>query len=387
LQYHCFALALLVDIYQLTGWRELREAIEKGVDGILQFILRNGDTLYLGRGQEQVFGYAALLYALAGSKETLGTRAAMPALQRVWARLISYQREDGSFPLVLRAHERGYPLTVDTADAGWLGWYAYNNYFDYLPLLGAYLGQIADLPSVEEGQPKSEHRDSALVVERAYAIIEEKDWQAVIAAPGATNTEGQPSPYMCIHGRSALPCFGGEEYAESTRSLQALSLPYLVLSSGKIVHVADTMRWKLARGHAPNTLLLLGRCRWARFRRLYTWTANEFRTTDILRLEDYSPRIAEVVPLVWAAFDLEQICHGVYSLSPSQSDLTLRVEGVQGWTDVEPGTSPIGLTRVLRESVPLIQGAGREFRRSTRLTWSKSGRLLCTRHCPAAKEG
>ena len=64
LQYHSFSRSLLWDIFDVTSWPEVKNAAVKADRAIRHFIFDGGDTLYLGRGQQQIFGYGALLYAL-----------------------------------------------------------------------------------------------------------------------------------------------------------------------------------------------------------------------------------------------------------------------------------------------------------------------------------
>ena len=63
-QYHCFSIAMIGEIYISTNDKIFLKSFSKGIDFILNFILPNGCTLYIGRGQEQSFGYGALIYIL-----------------------------------------------------------------------------------------------------------------------------------------------------------------------------------------------------------------------------------------------------------------------------------------------------------------------------------
>jgi hypothetical protein len=374
LQYHCFSLALLWDIFQLTGWIELRKAIERGVMAILLFVLSNGDTLYLGRGQQQIFGYAALLYILAAVSNYSREQRIWQYWQRIWSFVSSYQRSDGSFPLVLRQDEHGYPHIVDTSDPCWLGWYGYNNYFDYLPFLGVYLARAAALLSDQVFEANSDlvkQSDQDLVVTRRYAVIREANWQATVAAPGGAISQDQPVPYFSLDGQSVLPCFGGEEYSSSLYGLSMLPLPYFTCRDGQPVYLRNVMTWSLGRGKTPRTLVLRGRCRWATFERLYKWATYEFIMTDTLQLLEPRSDFAEAFPLVFAAFQLDRQADGSYRIYPNMPSLVLHLQGVEGQLEIIPGTSPVGLTRVLREHLPWDHGTDQVFQRVMHLSWAR----------------
>jgi hypothetical protein len=374
LQYHCFSLALLIDIYAVAGWPEVGRAIERGVAAICRFVLDNGDTLYLGRGQQQIFGYGALLYALAAASRCVRVQGLAKTWHDVWRFVASHQRDDGSFPLVLRSGEQGYPQKVDTSDLRWLGWYSYNNYFDYLPLLGVYLARTWDSPVAERprGAPVCAGEvGQQLVVNRHYAVIRESGWQAVLATPGGPRSQDQPVPYLCLGGRSVLPCFGGEEYSPSSYNLSMLPLPYAVRSSGEPACLREMMRWSLRRGARARTLVLRGTCRWARFQRHYEWGAHEFSIRDSLRLSTPPFEPSEVRPLVFAACELHRRRDGSYGIHEGLPSLRLRIAGVEGILGIEAGTSPMGATRVLTERVPWDGGRGRVFERTMRLSWGE----------------
>ena len=372
-QYHCFSLALLWDIYQLTGWREVPHAIERGLHAQTRFAFPNGDTLHIGRGQQQIKGYAALLFTLAGGARQMGLTELLPEWPRVWRHVASHQRADGSLPLVLRRGEEGFPHTVNTADPRWAGWYSYNNYFDYLPLAGVYFARASNLlPSVAApvGRNGASRSGASLQTTRRYAVIREETWQATIAAPGGATADDQPVPYLCIKGRSVLPCFGGEEVQPGTYDLSMLSLPYAARDDGTLVFLRNAMRWAIRRGKRPRALMLTGRCGWARFVRTYTWGECEFIMEDALELLNQPLWLSMAFPVVFAAFHLEDRGDGSYGLSESSPDLRLTLRGVEGQLETIPGVSALGKTRVLRERLPYTQHSASTMHRSICLSWS-----------------
>lgn len=145
LQYHAFCLYVLCELVQQHPRVDfLKDWLVNGVRFSVQHLLPNGSALWLGRGQEQIFGYAALTSAMEFVHARLEP-VPMHALQRVQERLLGFQRQDGSFPLVLRGRQPE-PEAACGAD-GLPGWYGYNTLYDYLP----FLGHALMLASSEEG--------------------------------------------------------------------------------------------------------------------------------------------------------------------------------------------------------------------------------------------
>lgn len=138
LQYHAFSLFLVAELHRCCRWPFLLKWLNQGLRASAEFTLPDGTAMYLGRGQEQIFGYGAFLaageYALTQTK----TRSFEGALSRALRRLVRFQRSDGSFPLVLREREPE-PSVARRRDIP-PGWYGYNSLYDYLPFLAACLG-------------------------------------------------------------------------------------------------------------------------------------------------------------------------------------------------------------------------------------------------------
>ncbi len=352
LQYHCFSLVLLWDILQITGWGFVKTAVQRGHQAIGRFILANGDTLYIGRGQQQIFGYGALIYFLAALAAT-GRQAAAGQLEQVWAFVQAFQREDGRFPLVLRPGESGYPKIVDTSDPCWLGWYGYNNLFDYLPFLGVMLARAAQLQS--EFTPASvPHHRQPVELTPQFAFVRQPAWQMTLAAPGGALSQDQPMPYLCLHGQSILPCFGGEEGDDKPYRLTLLPLPYLGLGNGRFLFLRHEMSWQFIQANLQPPILLIGRCRWGRLLRYFRWEANKIVIEDSLTLHaNRLPAGVETVyPLVFTAFELAALADGRFQITPSSVPAILTLKGQQGKLDILPGYTPAGSTQTVREALP-----------------------------------
>jgi len=139
--YHAFCGALLMDLWQNLGAPWARAAAIRAARAMQPHISPDGDALRVGRGKGQIFGYGALLYLLEAAGQLTGDNTLRADADRVFAFLLRFRREYGSFPLVLDADESPEPWTPDASRPGW---YDYNRYADYVPLLGVYLMKVGD---------------------------------------------------------------------------------------------------------------------------------------------------------------------------------------------------------------------------------------------------
>jgi hypothetical protein len=228
LQYHSYSAALLAEAYEETRQEWLLEAFLDAANYISRFVLANGDSLYVGRGQEQSFGYGALVYVLERAASLTGESSLANGASRAFRFLKGFQRSNGSFPLVLRGGENGYPAVVDPSDERFLGWYSYNHYFDYLPFLGYYLlaaSQAAGhrergIRVTDESHPVQDFSDGEFMIHRG------KSYNAVVSRPCRRWSDNMPVPYVCWNGVSLMPCCGGEQARSSLYSPQVISLPF-----------------------------------------------------------------------------------------------------------------------------------------------------------------
>lgn len=134
LQYHAFCLYLICDLVeQHPDTVFLKDWLVQGVRFSLSKLLDDGSAMWIGRGQEQVFGYAALIRATEFVHHRI-ERLPVELLDRLQQRVLSFQRDDGSFPLVLRRREPEAPWPEQAPAVP--GWYGYNTLADYLPFLG-----------------------------------------------------------------------------------------------------------------------------------------------------------------------------------------------------------------------------------------------------------
>lgn len=375
LQYHCFSLLLLQEIWQLTGWKFVQTAVQRGHQAMGRFILSNGDSLYIGRGQQQIFGYGSLLYFLA-TQANAGNQEAMAQTNQVWQFVRQFQQTDGRFPLVLRTGENGYPKVIDTHDPRWLGWYRYNNLFDYLPFLGVQLARAAQLVANINPSAAAPTTRSAVEVTSKFAFVRQSSWQMTLAAPGGDNSQDQPMPYLCLQGKSILPCFGGEAGDDQLYQLSTLPLPYLQLDNGRFQFLRAIMRWRLKAPIQNQSILLTGRGRAGKMMRIFSWKAQEIVIQDILTLKPAKlpTNVQTIYPLVFTAFELVKLNNGRFQIKPAPFPVFLTAAGQQGSLEIIKGYTPVGVVQVLREPMAWQKQRRRTavFQRTYRLTWTES---------------
>ncbi|MFZ5516461.1 MAG: hypothetical protein ACOY90_07465 [Candidatus Zhuqueibacterota bacterium] len=149
IQYHVFTLALLHRMYMVQPSPKIRRRFLEGVEFFIKFIDPDGCYNYMGRGQEQIFGYGAGLYVLEAAKMLDEKNAAIYQYNRdlMWNYLLSYQN-DGRFPLVLNHRKEEEKF----------GWYDYHHATVYTAFLGVWLGlaHLLHSPQVDRDKMTSD---------------------------------------------------------------------------------------------------------------------------------------------------------------------------------------------------------------------------------------
>ncbi len=134
IQYHIYTVALLHRLYLSTQRKRHAQSFLRGVEFLLKFVDPDGDFNYWGRGQEQVFGYGAAVYALTAAANLTGERRYEQVADKVYDYLLQFKRGD-HFPLVLNDHE----------DAKRVGWRDYHHTTVYNAFLAVWLGFAEEL--------------------------------------------------------------------------------------------------------------------------------------------------------------------------------------------------------------------------------------------------
>ena len=241
LQYHCFSAVLTAEIYLLCENSGLKRRFAQSARFIENLILGTGDALYVGRGQQQSFGYGALIYLLALACFVLKDFNFLRKLEKCVSFLSRFQRQDGSFPLVMNGFEEGFQGSADPTDPLFPGWYAYNNYFDYLPFLGVMLAKsetvLASIIDVHEeffGEFSSEDDTPAVRYQDSdFLVVRRPSYEAVVARPGGSWkgggfwTNDLPMPYIVCRGSRITPSYGGEQYGHTMYEARGIPLPLI----------------------------------------------------------------------------------------------------------------------------------------------------------------
>lgn len=248
-QYHCFSMAMVAEIFDQTYDEYFLTSFMKGVGFIRNFILSNGETLYIGRGQNQSFGYGVLIYILALAYRYSKDNTILGDIEKVYNFLIQFQRDDGSFPLVMNTTERGIPQEVSVSDPNYPGWYPYNNYFDYLPFMGYFITK-AVIVLKELDTSIVTHQVSRDYKDHDFIKIVMPAYEAVLSRPGGYWSNDLPVPFVVNNKRSITPCYGGEQFQRSMYGLKGIPLPYFEL-------IKKSIRWRSLAFFKKNILWLI----------------------------------------------------------------------------------------------------------------------------------
>jgi len=145
IQYHIYAAALLHRIYLLNKSRRALKWFLAGVDYLLPWIDPDGDFNYWGRGQGQIFGYGAAIYALEAAALTTGNRQKYQRAAESLFRFLLQYKTGEHFPLVLNARR----------DDEQYGWYDYHHTTVYNAFLGVWLAFAHNLSREVETRRKA----------------------------------------------------------------------------------------------------------------------------------------------------------------------------------------------------------------------------------------
>ncbi len=364
-QYHCFSTALIGELFELTDNKKYKYKFLSGVDFISNFIMPNGDTLYIGRGQEQILGYGALIFILEFAHKITGNKLYKKNAGKVFSYLLKFQRTDGSFPLVLREGEIGYPNKIDTEDTRFLGWYAYNNFFDYLPFLGAYLMR-AHKVTISDGHSsdklKADSRGSTVTNGSLedYIIYSSEKYKAVVSKPGGHWTNDQPFPYVCYKNESIFPCYGGEQFKSSIYSIKHIPLPF-GRTKEKEIYFREFKYTVKKNSLAVNSTYL-------NFTREFDFTEEGFKLTDRTTFKK-EISFEEFYPINLYFFNLERVEENIFETEYNNA-VAVVIPSTPCFIDSREFYCARGRLKALRENIMGISfGEGAVLERTVKVVF------------------
>ena len=214
LQYHCFSTVLLYEIYEVTNDKRIYNAFIKAVNFIKQFTLRDGESLYIGRGQEQIFGYGCLIYlyelAYIETKDIEYIN-----LQSKCLEYIKDYSNDKMIPLVINKYESISEKNLDVNSIEHLGWYSYNNYYDYLPFFCYFITKTLKLKKADNkaedyilGEYKEENK---VYIDTHFMRYSNNNYDAVVSCYPGADANYIMLPYIVSESGNVTPCYGGEK--------------------------------------------------------------------------------------------------------------------------------------------------------------------------------
>lgn len=235
-QYHCFIMSLIYDFYQYTDMPFFLEAFLKGVDFISKFTLNNGDTLYVGRGQEQIFGYGNLIYIYIIAFDITKNIKYIDLATRVLSFIEKHWSEERMLPLVLNEYERDSELTLPLTDRRHLGWYSYNNYYDYLPFCTYYFVATANILRKNAALTKYNGKKNKFWVAKYYDDCffrySNEVWDVALSVHKGASANAIPFPFIIKNGYEITSVCGGDDYVNvGYYQLETIPLP-----SGRYKH-------------------------------------------------------------------------------------------------------------------------------------------------------
>jgi hypothetical protein len=134
IQYHAFSAALLGRLADVAPTSGRFAQVARAAAYLQTFADPNGVFNYKGRGHQQVFGYAAAIYALLHGSELADGSLEAAEMLHTAELLYSYMME-------FRVDEAYFPLVLNDLDQGRrVGWYDYHHLSVYNAMVAAWMG-------------------------------------------------------------------------------------------------------------------------------------------------------------------------------------------------------------------------------------------------------
>ena len=218
-QYHCFSMAMIGEIFEITKDKKLLESFSKGIDFITPFISPTGETTFVGRGQSQSFGYSSLLYILVLGEKLL-SRDLSQYINLILSLIENQFKKFEDLPLVIN-HNILNPYLVDISDPIYCGWYPYNNHIDYF-CFSSYFITKASLINV---QARSNLQKKEPILKSSDFLIQNSKYYSIVSNVGGYWVNDLPIPYVQYKGESVLPLYGGDQFHSKIFQFGEVPLP------------------------------------------------------------------------------------------------------------------------------------------------------------------
>ena len=224
-QYHCFSSSIILDFYNLTKDIFFLNSFKKSVEFIEKFILPNGMSLYVGRGQEQIFGYGCLLYILSSYCLLFKNHENFLLKNMLIEKyILKFIKKDKTLPLVLNKYSK-----ILNCDIHSPGWYSYNTIKDYYPFFLYYYNLfLENKKEFNKNNQKpifKEYDDDEFIIRNTnfYMLIVSKSTKI------NSNNLSFPLIYHKKTKRILTPFHGGEEFMRNGFfQKNQISLPYFL---------------------------------------------------------------------------------------------------------------------------------------------------------------
>jgi hypothetical protein len=217
-QYHCFSMVMIGEMYLITRDEELKSSFIKGIQFIVPFISPTGETLFVGRGQNQSFGYSALLYLLVLAQNILDS-SFQDEIELILVLLEEQVDKFNDLPLMLNQPLEN-PYLVDMEDSKFYGWYPYNNYADYFCFSSYFITKAFN--DYKDYKDRYEYKESLNLSE---FIIKNNEYFSVVSNTGGYWSNDLPIPFIQYNKENILPMYGGEQFQKSLYCVEDIPLP------------------------------------------------------------------------------------------------------------------------------------------------------------------
>lgn len=285
-QYHAVSMLFLFELYALTQFKFFKKRAVSAAEFCLCAMMPNGDYSYVGRGQEQSFGYGALIAGLAYAYIATGRMEFLSALNAALNFVLAKEIEPGCIPLVLNEISERLPEDHQNVTLPMnLGWYPYNNFLDYLPFIG-YCCSLASEVLQKPIQGKANKscgpvsRDGILFSDQQFVFAKYSDTKYGLCAPTRSWTSNLAFPYLCLRNESVFPCYGGEQHQASIYNTTALPLPLFA----NVENEVETSFQDILFYHFQNKFSLIGKGKGVFHRREFTFAQRGFDLLDTAKI-------------------------------------------------------------------------------------------------------